>query len=141
MRKMMLKGSDLMSEDGNHNPSWFIKPCKIEYGSEDVQELLIEGEMIEMAFQDYQNYHKLFLFTNKRIIMLDPRGWTKTKKTFNSMPYSKIQTFSIQTPGFGEIIPESKLSVVFSDTVTITFIFKGKVDIKKIGRMISEYVL
>jgi hypothetical protein len=47
----------------------------------------------------------------------------------------------MQTPGFGELIPDSELFVMFSNTFTAKFEFKGNVDIGKIGRMISEYVL
>ena len=57
------------------------------------------------------------------------------------MPYSKIQFFSIQTPGFIELFPDSELYLVFSSGFTAKFEFKGQVDIGKIGRIISEYVL
>ena len=57
------------------------------------------------------------------------------------MPYSKIQYFSIQTPGFAELIPDSELFVMFANGFTTQFEFKGNVDIGKIGRMLSEYVL
>lgn len=40
-----------------------------------------------------------------------------------------------------EMIPDSELFVMFSNTFTAKFEFKGNVDIGRIGRMISEYVL
>ncbi|MBO7393466.1 MAG: PH domain-containing protein, partial [Abditibacteriota bacterium] len=66
---------------------------------------------------------------------------TGTRKSYTTMPYSKIQYFSIQTPGFLELIPDSELFIMFSNTFTAKFDFKGNVDIGKIGRMISKYVL
>ena len=54
---------------------------------------------------------------------------------------SKIQYFSVQTPGFVELIPDSELFLMFASGFTATFEFKGQVDIGAIGRMISEYVL
>lgn len=57
------------------------------------------------------------------------------------MPYSKIQFFSIQTPGFAELIPDSELALTFSNGFVAKFEFKGQTDIGEIGRMISEYVL
>lgn len=59
------------------------------------------------------------LFTNKRIIAIDVQGITGKRKSFATMPYSKIQYFSIQTPGFIEIFPDSELFVMFSNVFTI----------------------
>ena len=68
-------------------------------------------------------------------------GITGRRKSFSSMPYSKVQFFSIQTPGFAELVPDSELFLMFSNGFTAKFEFKGNVDIGAIGRMISEYVL
>ncbi len=57
------------------------------------------------------------------------------------MPYSKIQYFSVQTPGFAEIIPDSELFLMFSNGMTATFDFKGNTNIGEISRMIAEFVL
>ena len=81
------------------------------------------------------------VFTNKRIISIDVQGITGKRKSFATMPYSKIQYFSIQTPGFMELFPDSELFVMFTNGFTAKFEFKGAVDIGKIGRMLSEYVL
>ena len=100
--------------------------------------MLINGEEIVMAFQTVRDQ---LLFTNKRIISIDVQGITGKRKSYSTMPYSKIQYFSIQTPGFAELFPDSELFIMFSNTFTARFEFKGNVDIGKIGRMISEYVL
>ena len=91
-----------------------------------------------MAFQTIRDQ---LIFTNKRIISIDVQGFTGARKSYSTMPYSKIQYFSIQTPGFAELFPDSELFIMFSTTFTAKFEFKGNVDIGKIGRMISEYVL
>ena len=91
-----------------------------------------------MAFQTVRDQ---LVFTNKRIISIDVQGLTGKKKSYATMPYSKIQYFSIHTPGFAELIPDSELFLMFSNSFTAKFEFKGNVDIGKIGRMISEYVL
>lgn len=51
------------------------------------------------------------------------------------------QYFSIQTPGFMEIFPDSELFLMFNNGFTAKFEFKGQVDIGMIGRIISSYVL
>lgn len=127
-----------MAVNFNQNSAWNLKPISVDAVREEVNGLLIEGEKVEMAFQTVRDQ---LIFTNKRIVSVDVQGITGKRKSFSTMPYSKIQYFSIQTPGFAEIIPDSELFIMFSNTFTAKFEFKGNVDIGKIGRMISAYVL
>lgn len=127
-----------MAVNFNQDSAWNLKPIRVDAVKGEVNGLLIGGEEVVMAFQTVRDQ---LLFTNKRIIAVDVQGITGKRKSFSTMPYSKIQYFSIQTPGFGELIPDSELFIMFSNTFTAKFEFKGGVDIGKIGRMISEYVL
>ena len=127
-----------MAVNFNQDSVWNLKPIRVDAVKGEVNGLLIGGEEVVMAFQTVRDQ---LLFTNKRIIAVDVQGITGKRKSFSTMPYSKIQYFSIQTPGFGELIPDSELVIMFSNTFTAKFEFKGGVDIGKIGRMISEYVL
>ena len=63
------------------------------------------------------------VFTNERVISIDVQGLTGKRKSFSSMPYSKVQFFEIQTPGFAEFIPDSELSLTFSSGYVATFEF------------------
>ena len=127
-----------MAVNFNQNSAWNLKPIDVSEIRHEVDGLLIDGETVEMAFKTVRDQ---LLFTNKRIIAIDIQGITGKRKSFSTMPYSKIQYFSIQTPGFIELIPDSELFIMFSNAFTAKFEFKGNVDIGKIGRMISEYVL
>lgn len=127
-----------MAVNFNQDSVWNLKPIRVDAVKSEVNGLLIGGEEVVMAFQTVRDQ---LIFTNKRIIAVDVQGITGKRKSFSTMPYSKIQYFSIQTPGFGELIPDSELFIMFSNTFTAKFEFKGGVDIGKIGRMISEYVL
>ena len=127
-----------MAVNFNQDSVWNLKPIRVDAVKGEVNGLLIGGEEVVMAFQTVRDQ---LLFANKRIIAVDVQGITGKRKSFSTMPYSKIQYFSIQTPGFGELIPDSELFIMFSNTFTAKFEFKGGVDIGKIGRMISEYVL
>ena len=127
-----------MAVNFNQNSAWNLKPINTSAVRDEVNGLLINGEEIVMAFQTVRDQ---LLFTNKRIIAIDVQGITGKRKSYSTMPYSKIQYFAIQTPGFAELIPDSELFIMFSNTFTAKFEFKGNVDIGKIGRMISEYVL
>jgi len=121
----------------NEDSVFNLKPIPVEHVRDDVLGLLIDGEECVMAFQTIRDQ---LVFTNKRIISIDLQKITGKRRTFTSMPYSRIQYFSIQTPGFIEIFPDSELSLVFTDGVTARFEIRGRANIGKIGRVISEFV-
>lgn len=127
-----------MAVNFNQNSVFNLKPISNDAVRGEVQGLLIGGEEVLYAFQTVRDQ---LVFTNKRIISIDVQGITGKRKSFSTMPYSKIQYFSVQTPGFVELIPDSELFLMFASGFTATFEFKGQVDIGAIGRMISEYVL
>ncbi len=122
----------------NKDSVFDLKPISVSDVSGEVNGLLIDGEEIACAFKTIRDQ---LIFTNKRIISVDVQGITGKRKSFSSMPYSKVQFFAIQTPGFAELIPDSELVLTFSNSFTAKFEFKGDTDIGKIGRMISAYVL
>ncbi|MBP1534196.1 MAG: PH domain-containing protein [Ruminococcus sp.] len=127
-----------MAVNFNKDSVFNLKPIQLNAVRSDVMGLLVAGEEPCMAFQTIRDQ---LVFTNKRIIAIDVQGLTGTRKSFTSMPYSKIQFFSVQTQGFAEIFPDSELFIMFSNGFTAKFEFKGGVDIGSIGRMISEFVL
>lgn len=122
----------------NKDSAFDLKPIPIAEVRDEVNGLLIAGEEIACAFKTIRDQ---LIFTNKRIISVDVQGITGKRKSFSSMPFSKVQFFAIQTPGLVELIPDSELVMTFSNGFTAKFEFKGDTDIGKIGRMISEYVL
>lgn len=122
----------------NQNSVFNLKPINVEDVRKEVAGLLVKDESVVMAFKTIRDQ---LVFTNKRIISIDVQGLTGKRKSFTTMPYSKVQYFEITTPGFMEIIPDSELSIMFNNGFTATFEFKGGVDIGLIGRIISEFVL
>lgn len=122
----------------NGNSVWNLKPISVDDVRTEVMSLLVKGEIIAAAFKTVRDQ---LIFTNKRIISVDVQGLTGTRKSYSSLPYSKVQFFAVQTPGFGELVPDSELFLSFSNGFTAKFEFRGPVDIGALGRMISEYVL
>ncbi len=127
-----------MAVNFNSNAVWNLKPINLSEVRGEVNGLLVAGEQPILAFKTIRDQ---LVFTNKRIISVDVQGLTGSKKSFSSMPYSKIQFFSVQTPSVAELVPDSELFLMFSNGFTAKFEFKGNVDIGGIGRMISEFVL
>ena len=127
-----------MSINFNEDSVFNLKPIETEDVRKEVQGLLINGEEILHAFHTVRDQ---LIFTNKRIIAIDVQGITGKRKSFSIMPYSKVQYFSIQTPGFMELFSDAELFLMFSSGFTAKFEFKGKTDVGAIARSISEYVL
>jgi hypothetical protein len=122
----------------NKNSVFNLKPIELSNVRNEVQAFLIDGEEILNAFKTFRDQ---VIFTNKRIISIDVQGITGKRKSFSTLPYSTIQFFEIQTEGFMEIFPDSELYIQYANGFTAQFEFKGNVDICKIGKLISTYVL
>lgn len=127
-----------MAINFNKNSAWNLSPINLNEVRDEVNGLLIDNEQMICAFKTVRDQ---LIFTNMRIIAVDVQGITGKRKSFSSLPYSKVQFFSVQTPGFAELVSDSELYLEFANGFTATFEFKGGVDIGKIGRMISEFVL
>lgn len=122
----------------NKDSVFNLKQINIADVRNEVSSFLIDGEEIIDAFKTIRDQ---VVFTNKRIISIDVQGITGKRKSFSTLPYSTIQFFEIQTQGFMEIFPDTELFIQYANGFTAQFEFKGNVDICKIGKLISTYVL
>ena len=115
----------------------FIKLSKAnpEIGKE-ILPLLVNGEDIIGCYKGMRDY---VVFTTKRIVSVNVQGITGKKKDFTSLPYSKIQVFSIETAGVLDM--DSELELYFSGLGKVKFEFSGASDIVKIGQTIGAFVL
>lgn len=122
----------------NKNSVWNLRPINVNEVRNELYGLLLNGEVILSAFKTIRDQ---LVFTNKRIVAIDVQGITGSKRSFSSLPYSKVQFFAIQTPSVMEMVKDSELYLEFSSGFSATFEFKGDVDIGQIGRMVSKYVI
>ena len=102
----------------------------------DISPLLVSGENIIGVYSSIRDY---VVFTDKRIIYVNVQGITGKKKDFSTLPYSKIQVFSVETAGNFDL--DSELEMYFSGLGKVKFEFSGNSDIVKIGQLISGYIL
>lgn len=109
-------------------------------GAGEVKELLVDDEYVIGSYKAVRDY---VVFTNKRIIAVNIQGMTGSKRDFTSLPYSKIQAFSVETAGLvsfdGTI--DSELDLLFSTLGTVRFEFSKEIDIKEICKTLSSYIL
>ena len=87
----------------------------------------------------YQGIRDGVVFTNKRIMVINVQGVTGKKKDVTSLPYSKIQAYSVETAGTLDL--DSELDLWFSGLGKVRLEFVAKTNIFKIGQLISAYVL
>lgn len=120
------------------NAVFNLKPINEKEVQKDVFGLFVSGESMLGAFKTIRDQ---VIFTNKRIITIDVQGVTGKRKDYSTLPYSKIEYFSVQTPGFAELVPDCEMSLHFGNGFTARFDFKGNCNIIQLGKTISEYVL
>ena len=98
--------------------------------------LLVTGEEVEVAAKGMRDF---VAFTNKRIFAVNVQGMTGAKKDITSLPYSKIQTFSIESAGTFD--RDCELTLWLSGLGQVKFEFGARVDITRIAQIIGDAVL
>ena len=101
-----------------------------------VAPLIIPGEQIVSCFKAMRDF---VVFTNKRLIAVNVQGMTGKKRDFTSLPYSKVQAFSIETAGTFDL--DAELDLWFSGLGKVRLEFRGSADIRQLGHMIAGFVL
>ena len=104
--------------------------------AEELAPLLVEGERVHLAFKGMRDS---VVLTNKRLIAINVQGLTGKKRDYSSLPYSKIQAWSIETAGRFDF--DAELELWFSGLGKVRLDFKGQVDIRTIGKLIGDHVL
>ena len=99
--------------------------------------LLCEGERIERA---YKLIRDKWVFTNKRLILLDIQGLTGNKREYQSIPYRSINRFSIETAGTLDDDCEMKLWIRDMEAPLVKE-FKRNTDLKGLQRTLAEHIL
>lgn len=113
-----------------------LKPVNPNAYSADITPMFVPGEEI---IGTYQAIRDGVVFTNKRIIAINVQGITGKKKDFTSLPYSKIQAYSVETAGTFDL--DSELELWFSGLGRIKLEFVARANVSEICRMISMHVL
>jgi hypothetical protein len=73
-----------------------------------LERILAEGEKVQRAFTLMRD---LFIFTDRRFIMVDKQGVTGAKTEYHSIPYRAITRFSVETAGLTDLDSELKIWV------------------------------
>jgi len=100
--------------------------------------LLIATEDIEIAFTIFRD---TFIFTNKRLLLIDVQGLTGSKVSYFSASYRSITRFSVETAGSFDLDGELKIWISGEQHPSICKKFNKNVDIYEVQKILAAYVL
>jgi hypothetical protein len=110
---------------------------KVEEVQREYAHILSPSERIEKA---YRLIRDMFIFTNKRLILVDKQGMTGKKVEYHSIPYRSVTHFSIETAGHFDLDAELKIWVSGNHT-PIQKQFNKSLNIYELQSVLAEYVL
>ena len=120
------------------NSTGFVKlsPWDLKEAAEALAGILLPDEQVLLGFKGIRDS---VTFTSRRIVALNVQGMTGKKKDYTSLPYSKIQAFSVETAGSWD--RDSELELWFSGLGRVKFNFASGVDVRGLNILISERLL
>ncbi len=104
----------------------------------DYGKLLIEGEEIELGFKLIRD---TFIFTTKRLILIEKQGITGSKVEYKSIVYKSISRFSIETAGTFDLEAELKIWVSSETNPSIIKQFNKSVNVYDVQNILAHHVL
>lgn len=122
--------------DFNNGSVFKRNQVDVSTGQSAVEPLLLDGEDVVATFKGSRD---MVVFTSRRIVAVNVQGITGKKIDYSSLPYSKIQAFSVETAGAMD--RDSELEMWFSGLGKVRLEFGGSVDIRWVGKWIAHHVL
>jgi hypothetical protein len=109
----------------------------IEKLGQEYASILINGEKIEKAFKLIRD---MFVFTNKRLILVDKQGITGSKAEYISIPYSSIIKFSKESAGILDLDADLKIWVR-GEALPIKKQFGKDNNINEVYQILGQHIL
>jgi hypothetical protein len=103
----------------------------------DLEKVLAVNERVEKA---YKLIRDLFIFTDKRLILVDKQGITGKKTEFHSIPYKSISHFSIESAGTFDLDADLKIWISGNST-PVEKKFNKSLNIYELQSVLAAYVL
>ena len=100
--------------------------------------LITDNEQIEIGFKLFRD---VFIFTNKRLILVDKQGITGRKIDCLSIVYKSISRFSIETAGHFDLDAELKIWVSSETNPSVSKKFNKQVNVYDLQKVLANHVL
>lgn len=101
-------------------------------------QLLTDDELIEIGFKLVRD---TFIFTNKRLILVNKQGVGGAKVEYFSLNYKSISRFSVETAGTFELDAELKIWISNELEPGIIKKFDKSVNVYEVQKVLAKYVL
>ena len=98
--------------------------------------LLIESEEIEVGFMLIRD---TFVFTNKRLILVDVQGVMGKKQEYKSINYKSISRFSVETAGTFDLEAELKIWISSEAEPSIKKQFNKSVNVYEVQKVLAHH--
>lgn len=100
--------------------------------------LLTDHEQVELGFTLFRD---VFMFTNKRLILIDVQGLTGSKIAYLSLPYKSISRFSLETAGTFDLDAELKIWISSEDLPSVSKKFNKSIDVYEVQKYLAGKVM
>ena len=112
--------------------------ANLEELNKDYGKLLSTNEQMEIGFKLLRD---VFIFTNKRLILVDKQGMTGRKVEYKSIGYKSVSRFSVETAGNFDLDAELKIWVSSELEPSIVKRFNSDVNIYDLQKVLADHVL
>lgn len=97
--------------------------------------ILAQNERIEHVYQLIRDY---FVFTDRRLVLVDVQGVTGSKVEYHSLPYKAITHFSVETAGTFDM--EGELKIWISGGAMFQKQFSKNQNLLEVQSVLASYV-
>ena len=112
--------------------------ASVEDLTKEYAQLLVDGETIESGFKLFRD---VFMFTNKRLILVDKQGITGRKVEYKTVLYKTISRFSLESAGTFDLDAELKIWVNSEPNPSISKKFDRSVNVYDVQKILASYTI
>ena len=105
---------------------------------QELSRILLNGEKIIKGFKLMRDF---FVFTEKRLILVDVQGLTGKKKEYHSIPYKSITHFAVETAGGFDRDAEMKIWISGTSYPIEREFKRTEGKIFEVQKVLAHYVL
>lgn len=110
-------------------------PVQIGKSAERYENFLMAGEQVQMEFKGIRD---AAVFTDRRLIVIDPQGLRGKKVSVSSFPWKNVTAFSLENSGTLDL--DAELKICGSGWGVCELMFTKGVDVSDISEFINEKV-
>tara|TARA_B100000927_G_scaffold274846_1_gene254378 strand:- start:13 stop:390 length:378 start_codon:yes stop_codon:yes gene_type:complete len=102
------------------------------------EKIFIQNEKVEAGFKIIRD---VFIFTDRRLVLIDKQGLTGRKVEYLSIAYKSISKFSVETAGTFDLDAELKIWVSSEKLPSVSKKFNKSVDVYEVQKILASFVL